>query len=135
MKVVTRLFFVRVFFYFLIEQFLLCLTHKCRTQSSYEMTQNAYIRPKYMYAVLLYLYIYNIRCHDCYRPLSFEVRKSFNVFRWLSWSHHFESCMVVHEFIDRYGISVSQMITDMFHLSYALPGPLLIHDLSLWTCN
>ena len=31
-------------------------------------------------------------------------------FSWLSWNHHFE-CLV-----DRYGISVSQMITDMFHL-------------------
>ena len=31
----------------------------------------------------------------------------------------------------RYGISVSQMTTDMFHLSLTLPGPFLIHDLSL----
>jgi hypothetical protein len=29
----------------------------------------------------------------------------------------------------RYGISVSQMTTDMFHLSQTLPGPFLIHDL------
>ena len=28
-----------------------------------------------------------------------------------------------------YGISVSQMTTDMFHLSQTLPGPFLIHDL------
>jgi hypothetical protein len=35
-----------------------------------------------------------------------------------------------HDLVDRYGISVSQMTTDMFHLSYTLPGPLLIHDLS-----
>ena len=30
---------------------------------------------------------------------------------------------------DSYGISVSQMTTDMFHLSQTLPGPLFIHDL------
>ena len=35
-----------------------------------------------------------------------------------------------HDLVDRYGISVSQMTTDMFHLSYALPGPFLMHDLS-----
>jgi hypothetical protein len=29
-----------------------------------------------------------------------------------------------------YGISVLQMIMDMFHLSYTLPDPFLIHDLS-----
>ena len=31
----------------------------------------------------------------------------------------------------RYGISVLQMTTDMFHLSQTLPGSFLIHDLSL----
>jgi hypothetical protein len=31
--------------------------------------------------------------------------------------------------VDRYGISVSQMTTDMFHLSQTLPGPFLIYDL------
>jgi hypothetical protein len=35
-----------------------------------------------------------------------------------------------HDLVDRYGISVSQMTTDMFHLSKALPGAFLIHDLS-----
>jgi len=30
----------------------------------------------------------------------------------------------------RYGISVSQMTTDMFHLRLTLPGPFFIHDLS-----
>ena len=35
-----------------------------------------------------------------------------------------------HNLVERYGISVSQMITDMFHLSYTLPGTFLIHDLS-----
>jgi len=35
-----------------------------------------------------------------------------------------------HDLVDRYGISVSHMTTDMFHLSEALPGPFLIHDLS-----
>jgi hypothetical protein len=34
-----------------------------------------------------------------------------------------------HDLVDRYGISVSQMTTDVFHLSLALPGPFLIHDL------
>ena len=34
-----------------------------------------------------------------------------------------------HDLVDRYGISVSQMTTDMFHLSQALPGPFLVHDL------
>jgi hypothetical protein len=35
-----------------------------------------------------------------------------------------------HDLVDCYGISVSQMITDMFHLSKARPGPFFIHDLS-----
>jgi hypothetical protein len=32
--------------------------------------------------------------------------------------------------VDRYGISVSQMTTDMFHLSKTLAGSFLIYDLS-----
>jgi len=39
-------------------------------------------------------------------------------------------CCRHHDLVDRYGISMSQMTTDMFHLSYTLPGPFLIHDLS-----
>jgi len=35
-----------------------------------------------------------------------------------------------HDLVNRYGISVSQMTTDMFHLSEALPGPFLIRYLS-----
>ena len=35
-----------------------------------------------------------------------------------------------HNLVDSYGISVSQMTTDTFHLSQALSGPFLIHDLS-----
>jgi hypothetical protein len=35
-----------------------------------------------------------------------------------------------HDLVDRYGISMSQMTTDMFYLSSTLPGPFLIHDLS-----
>jgi hypothetical protein len=35
-----------------------------------------------------------------------------------------------HDLVDRYGIYVSQMITDMFHLSETLPGPFLIHDIT-----
>jgi hypothetical protein len=31
-----------------------------------------------------------------------------------------------HDLVERYGISVSQMTADMFHLSLALPGPFLI---------
>jgi len=27
---------------------------------------------------------------------------SFNVFRWLSWSHHFESFMVLHDLVMEY---------------------------------
>jgi hypothetical protein len=34
-----------------------------------------------------------------------------------------------HDLVDRYGISVSQMTTDMFHLSLALPVSFLINDL------
>ena len=34
-----------------------------------------------------------------------------------------------HDFVDHYGISVPQMTTDMFQLSYSLPGPFLINDL------
>jgi hypothetical protein len=35
-----------------------------------------------------------------------------------------------HDLVDRYGIFVSQMTRDIFHLSQPLPGPFLIHDLS-----
>jgi hypothetical protein len=35
-----------------------------------------------------------------------------------------------HDLVDRYGISLSQMTTDMFHLSLTLPGSFLVHDLS-----
>jgi hypothetical protein len=35
-----------------------------------------------------------------------------------------------HDLVDRYGISVTQMTTDMFHLSQPLPGPFPVHDLS-----
>jgi hypothetical protein len=35
-----------------------------------------------------------------------------------------------HDLVDRYGVYVSQMTTDMFHLSKTLPGPFLVHDLS-----
>ena len=33
-----------------------------------------------------------------------------------------------HDLVARYGISVSQMTTDMFHLSSAIPGPFLVHS-------
>jgi hypothetical protein len=35
-----------------------------------------------------------------------------------------------HDLIDRYGIAVSQITRDMFHLWQSLPCPFLIHDLS-----
>ena len=35
-----------------------------------------------------------------------------------------------HDLVDHYGISVSQMTIDLFHLSWTLSGPFLIHDLS-----
>ena len=34
-----------------------------------------------------------------------------------------------HDLVNRYGISVSQMTTDMFHLLHALLDPFRIHDL------
>ena len=34
-----------------------------------------------------------------------------------------------HDLVNRYGISVSQMTTNMFHMSEALHSHLLIHDL------
>jgi hypothetical protein len=34
-----------------------------------------------------------------------------------------------HNLVDRYGISVLKLTTDMFHLSQTLPGPFLFHDL------
>jgi hypothetical protein len=40
------------------------------------------------------------------------------------------SVSVVSFLVDRYGIYVSQMTTNMFHLSQALPGSFLIHDVS-----
>jgi hypothetical protein len=46
--------------------------------------------------------------------------------------HHFESFTVATiTWFDRYGISVSQMTTHMYHLLEAFPGPFLIHDLSM----
>jgi hypothetical protein len=36
-----------------------------------------------------------------------------------------------HDLVDRYGMSVSQMTSYMFHLSWALPDPFLFHELSL----
>ena len=35
-----------------------------------------------------------------------------------------------HDMVDRYGIFVSQMTTDIFHLSQTLSGPFLVHDVS-----
>ena len=35
-----------------------------------------------------------------------------------------------HDLVDRYKIYVSQMTTNMLHLSEALPGPFLVRDLS-----
>ena len=35
-----------------------------------------------------------------------------------------------HDLVDRYGKYVSQITTDMFHLSSTLPDPFFIHDLS-----
>jgi len=39
-----------------------------------------------------------------------------------------------HDMVDRYGISVSQMTTDMFHLSQILPGSFLIVVCPLVLC-
>jgi hypothetical protein len=39
-----------------------------------------------------------------------------------------------HDMVDRYGIHVSQMTTDMFHLSQILPGPFLIVVCPLVLC-
>jgi hypothetical protein len=36
----------------------------------------------------------------------------------------------IHDFVDRYGISVSQMTTIMFRFSKSQPGRFFIHDLS-----
>ena len=45
-----------------------------------------------------------------------------------------DNCIIV-SLVSSYGISVSQMTTNMFHMSHALlPDPFLIHDLSL-SCN
>jgi hypothetical protein len=38
--------------------------------------------------------------------------------------------VATHDLVDRYGISVSQMTTDMFHLSQTFSDPFLIHGLS-----
>jgi hypothetical protein len=38
-------------------------------------------------------------------------------------------CGRLHDLVDHYGISVSQMNTDRFHLSLALSGIFLVHDL------
>ena len=38
-------------------------------------------------------------------------------------------CCRHHDLVDRYGISMPQMTTNMFHL-YTLPGSFLIHDVS-----
>ena len=36
----------------------------------------------------------------------------------------------VHDWVNHYGLYVSQMTTDMFHLSESQSGPFFIHDLS-----
>jgi hypothetical protein len=46
------------------------------------------------------------------------------------WVLRFLPPLKLVDLVDRYGISVSLMTTDMFHLSQALPGPFLIHDLT-----
>jgi hypothetical protein len=50
---------------------------------------------------------YSRACGSCqdYLDKNYWTKGSY----WLSWSHH--------DMIDRYGISVSQMTMDMFHLS------------------
>jgi hypothetical protein len=60
------------YFYFLIEQFLLYLRYRDRQQSSHEMTKDAYVRPKSLNTIILYIRvgIWVISCHDCYLPLS-----------------------------------------------------------------
>ena len=40
-----------------------------------------------------------------------------------------------HDLVDRYGISVSQMTTHIFHLPLTLLCPSLVHDLSPWSRN
>jgi len=35
-----------------------------------------------------------------------------------------------HDLVDRYGISVSQMTTDVFHLSLTLSGAFIIHEIT-----
>ena len=52
-----------------------------------------------------------------------------NVSSWLSWSHHFESFTVAPMTLLTVMEYVSQMTTDMFHLSWTFPGHFLIHDL------
>ena len=44
--------------------------------------------------------------------------------------YFFSNSVSTSDLIDRYGISMSQMTTYMFHLSETLPDPFLIHDLS-----
>jgi hypothetical protein len=36
---------------------------------------------------------------------------------------------LIHDLVNRYGISVSQMTTDLFRLLYSQSAPFLIHDL------
>ena len=39
-------------------------------------------------------------------------------------------CDILHDLVDRYGLSVTQRTTDMLYLSQTLPGLFLFHDLS-----
>jgi hypothetical protein len=41
-----------------------------------------------------------------------------------------KSNALTKDLVNRYGIDVSHITTDMFHLSPTPPGPFLIHDLS-----
>ena len=63
---INKVILCKRYFYFLIEQFLLYLRYRDRQQSSHEMAQHAYIRPKSLYSNILSIIveIWVISCHE-----------------------------------------------------------------------
>jgi hypothetical protein len=73
---------------------------------------------------------YGVNHHNP-NPGDFQYQNQAWLYMWLGWGHHFKTFYGHHHnLVNRYGVSVLQMTTDMFHLSYSQSGSVHIHDLS-----